>query len=269
MLQLIIALVLALTATTGGLAYAADDALPGQPLYGLDRAVEQLQLLITNDPQAEMALRLQLAEERLEEAQQLAERGQMEAVAELLQEYMAEVRFAQNALQLQVNPPSETFAHSVRRALQEQREAVRSLQLQVQGAAGMELQLTIDDVLELQLSIEHQFMAPTPPAHPQDGQPGEPGEPGEPDEPGELHRPTDVPGPGKPEGMHTPGAGPQPMEPTHPAGPPAGPGSSQESGQPHATETQSPSTQTPTPEGSETPETHYGATKPAPTQWDE
>jgi hypothetical protein len=71
---LVIATVVSLMAG-GGAVYAADAAVPGDALYGLDRAVESVRLGLARDPEAVFALQLRFAEERLEEAGQLYATG--------------------------------------------------------------------------------------------------------------------------------------------------------------------------------------------------
>jgi hypothetical protein len=66
-LAVIAAILFATLAGGGGVAYAADAAGPGDPLYGIDRAVESVQLALTSRAQRP-ALLLKFAEERLEEA---------------------------------------------------------------------------------------------------------------------------------------------------------------------------------------------------------
>ncbi|MCK4830031.1 hypothetical protein KA005_80675, partial [bacterium] len=67
-IQIIIITLLALTAVTGGVVYASDEAEPGDRLYGLDRAVEQLGLAFAANPESAAQFHLELAVERLEEA---------------------------------------------------------------------------------------------------------------------------------------------------------------------------------------------------------
>ena len=55
-----------------GVAYAADGAVPGSPLYGLDRAIEKVQWQLTSSPAGQAQLGLSMAEERLLELQTLA-----------------------------------------------------------------------------------------------------------------------------------------------------------------------------------------------------
>lgn len=68
-LQLIIAGALALAATTGGVAYAANASNPGDYLHGLDLAMENAQLNLAPDASSEVQLRIAFANERLAEAQ--------------------------------------------------------------------------------------------------------------------------------------------------------------------------------------------------------
>jgi hypothetical protein len=66
------ALVLALLLSSGGVIYAADAAVPGDPLYGVDQAVESARLGLTHRPESVLNLLLALADERLLEAEELA-----------------------------------------------------------------------------------------------------------------------------------------------------------------------------------------------------
>ncbi len=60
---------------SSGLAYAADGAVPGDTLYGMDRALEDFRLSWTLSPQTAVRLRLNYAQERLAEAEKLLARG--------------------------------------------------------------------------------------------------------------------------------------------------------------------------------------------------
>jgi hypothetical protein len=68
----ITAIVLAMLISSGGVIYAADGAVPGDPLYGVDQAVESARLGLTHRPESVLKLLLALAEERLTEAEELA-----------------------------------------------------------------------------------------------------------------------------------------------------------------------------------------------------
>ncbi len=73
MVAIVLAVIVALAAAGGGVTYAADGASPGDPLYGIDRAAEQTRLSLTASPAQAVRLQLAFADERLGEAEELAE----------------------------------------------------------------------------------------------------------------------------------------------------------------------------------------------------
>jgi hypothetical protein len=91
LLQLMIAAVLALTATTGGAAYAANASSPGDFLHGLDLAMEKTQLNLAPDTWSKVQLRLEFAKERLEEAQETFSENNAADGLEALDEYGTEI----------------------------------------------------------------------------------------------------------------------------------------------------------------------------------
>jgi uncharacterized membrane protein YgcG len=76
---------------TGAAAYAADGAVPGDRLYGVDTAVEQIELSFTLKPDKALALQLRIATERLGEAEALLDAGDTTFAAEALDAYNATV----------------------------------------------------------------------------------------------------------------------------------------------------------------------------------
>lgn len=76
----------AMALSTGGVAVAAQQAIPGHPLYGVKLALEEGHLLFIGDPVARGEQRLANAMERLEEAQIAAEAGDMDAALRALRE---------------------------------------------------------------------------------------------------------------------------------------------------------------------------------------
>ncbi len=86
---MIAVLVAVLSLATSGLAYAADRALPGERLYPLDRAVEDLSLVLAPAAETKLELRLEMAGERLQEAQRLAALGDHAHLALALHDYAA------------------------------------------------------------------------------------------------------------------------------------------------------------------------------------
>ncbi len=100
-------ILLAVAVFTGGTAatvYAADQAVPGEPLYAVDVAVEQLRLALTTDPAAEAELHLRYAQERLAEIQALAQSGNTEAIAQAAENLAQHLAAAQQAVS-QVGQP--------------------------------------------------------------------------------------------------------------------------------------------------------------------
>jgi hypothetical protein len=77
----------ALTVGTAGVAYAAQDAIPGDSLYGIKRGVESARWSLTVNPQSQAALLSDLADERMVEVQGLADAGREALIAPTLDDY--------------------------------------------------------------------------------------------------------------------------------------------------------------------------------------
>jgi len=93
-LKLAIAAMLALTATTGGVAYAAHSSNPGDVLHGLDIAMENVQLNLAPDVASKVQLRLEFASERLSEAQETFAENDVADGLEAMNEYGSEISAA-------------------------------------------------------------------------------------------------------------------------------------------------------------------------------
>src|SRR6266508_3391456 len=91
MLQLMVAAVVALTATTGGAAYAANASSPGDFLHGLDLAMENTQLNLAPDVWSKVQLRLEFASERLAEAQETFSENNAADGLQAMNEYGTEI----------------------------------------------------------------------------------------------------------------------------------------------------------------------------------
>jgi hypothetical protein len=85
MLSVLLALLIVLVAS-GMLVSAADAAVPGDWMYGVDRAMDGLRLRLALDSKQKAQVERQLAQERLREAQALARRGENESVERLRRE---------------------------------------------------------------------------------------------------------------------------------------------------------------------------------------
>ncbi len=88
MIGILLAILMAAAAGAGGVAIAADGAGPGDALYGVDQTVERVSLGLTANPERAVEKELAFAEERLDEAEGLAdEEGQEEDFEEAIQNY--------------------------------------------------------------------------------------------------------------------------------------------------------------------------------------
>lgn len=69
----ILLVILAALGVTGvGTAVAANNSVAGDPLFGLDRAIEELQVNLATGDEAKVKIRLEIAQERLQELQAIA-----------------------------------------------------------------------------------------------------------------------------------------------------------------------------------------------------
>lgn len=82
-----VSVLLAFTIGTAGVAYAAQEALPGEALYGVKRGIEAARWSLTTAPQAQAELLSQFASERVLEVQALAEAGRDSLVGVTLEDY--------------------------------------------------------------------------------------------------------------------------------------------------------------------------------------
>lgn len=77
MAQFFVTLILLFSLLTGGV-FAADGAGPGDLLYGLNRAIDQVSLIFESDSEIEASKRLEFAAKRLEEAKNEIENGNLD-----------------------------------------------------------------------------------------------------------------------------------------------------------------------------------------------
>ena len=90
----------------GGAVVAADDAVPGDALYGLDQALESVQLGVTQNSAARANLQKKLATERLQEADTLEAAGETELSQEAFTQYEALITAVNPSSDLQ-DPPDD------------------------------------------------------------------------------------------------------------------------------------------------------------------
>ena len=158
-------LLLGLVFTTG---MATAKSLPGEPLYGLKLAAEQVRVVLTVDPQAELHLSLTLAEARLEEVAAQMEQGQAPdpvTVARLDQHLVAvleaaiqveDPETAESLQQLEISLQHRvmTTTRSMERMSGQQQAQMRQL-VRVMERVRLEAQLGQDDPAGLRLRLRH------------------------------------------------------------------------------------------------------------------
>jgi hypothetical protein len=76
--RIVLLVVMLLSVFTGGTAFAADSAAPGDMLYGLDLTIERIQLDLAPNTQASTRIHIKIAAERLEEAEHKLNEGDVE-----------------------------------------------------------------------------------------------------------------------------------------------------------------------------------------------
>lgn len=59
-------------AALGGVAYASNSAMPGDPLFGVDKAMEQIRRVLTVDPLQKSEFEMRVMDERMEELKQMS-----------------------------------------------------------------------------------------------------------------------------------------------------------------------------------------------------
>jgi hypothetical protein len=79
---------LAFSLGTAGVAYAAQEAIPGDTLYGVKRGIETARYSLTENPQSQAALLSDLAAERMREIQALADDRRDALLAPTLSDYL-------------------------------------------------------------------------------------------------------------------------------------------------------------------------------------
>lgn len=84
-------LAVALLGSSVGVAYAANQSLPGDSLYGIKRGMERAALAISRTDEGDAQLLLKFAGRRLDEAQKLAQTGRQQDIPGVLSDYEATV----------------------------------------------------------------------------------------------------------------------------------------------------------------------------------
>ena len=102
---ILLAVVIGLSVIGGGVALAAEDSLPGDSLYPVKLAVEDARMGLVSNPETQVALALQLADERTEEIEALIAQGEPvpENVTARMEQHL------QRAMRFAARAPEETM----------------------------------------------------------------------------------------------------------------------------------------------------------------
>lgn len=166
---LIAVLVLAAALVGGGVtAYAANGSAPESPLYGLDRAIEQWQLSLTGDPNSVIRLRIQFAEERLAELEQVAQNpGSRPAdIRAAVDAYGEAVNIAAQTLANYEGPDTEQLQALLAAALANHQTRLNALvangQLPSEALSGIEHAIEASDEAEASGNIPESLPSSAP-----------------------------------------------------------------------------------------------------------
>jgi hypothetical protein len=130
-------LVLALLGSASGIAYAAEASLPGDSLYPVKHAIEQVQLTLSRTQDGDARLLVSMTEERLQEAEQLFARGRHGDLVDALEGYGQAV---DDLLALAEQLPAEDgegSLTSIQRHFGQQAEVLARLQASAPAQAGL------------------------------------------------------------------------------------------------------------------------------------
>ena len=153
-----------------GVGQAAAHSLPGEPLYGLKLAAENVRLALTKVPQAEAELSLALAEKRLAEITDLLAQG--EPIEESVPQRLEQQLMAALQAALEMEEPARTQALlQLEAMIQQQQRAMTTAMVQL----GPQAQIRVQQLLRVMERAHEQVRAglgepggtpPEPPARP-------------------------------------------------------------------------------------------------------
>jgi hypothetical protein len=146
---LVSAIVLSVFAGGGvGVAYAADGAVPGDALYGVDLGVEALRLFLAFDQEAKAELALRFADERLEELQELVGDGASdEAIGQALAGYAQDLELAVQAMNQVMAGDGEEAGETLRLLVQERFMLQNQILTQVRNQVATQSQGQVEEAI--------------------------------------------------------------------------------------------------------------------------
>jgi hypothetical protein len=146
----LLAAVIALVSVSTGVAWAAKDSLPGETLYPVKLASEDLQLSLASDPAARVGLSLQFAARRAEEIQAMVRDGQSipESVINRMKNH-----YEQALQQASTASPEET--PGLLEQVSQQTQTQAQFMEQLQSSASQETQVRLQHAQQMCLRIHH------------------------------------------------------------------------------------------------------------------
>jgi uncharacterized protein DUF5667 len=150
-----VAAAVVLVVGAGSAVAASSDAVPGDPLYGVKRAVERISLAMHRDPVGRAALHLQFADERLDEVATLVVSGR--DASELIDDLEAELNGAeQDALAaVALGRDAEELLAHVRAMIAKHIEVLNDVLGRVPGQAKDAIQHAIDNAKKADSNVLH------------------------------------------------------------------------------------------------------------------
>lgn len=136
------------TVALAALGFAADSAKPGDALYEIDRAMENIQLQLARSVDVLVRLRLDFASERLDEAFELLGQGRPENVGLTLDEYQIQINAAApliNEVQ-ESGKDAEALVRSANETLNTHEEQLEDLLVIAPSTSIEEIETAIEEV---------------------------------------------------------------------------------------------------------------------------
>ena len=163
---IVISLLATALAGGGGVAYASADALPGDTLYPVKTAIQDLELTFASD-EADVDLLLDHMAENIQDMEKLAQQGRYDDIETGLDDYLANLQeFTQTRSRVSYDDAGSEDSINQR------------LQIHTQALTNLQQQLQTQDKLQTKLQTATQLTDTGNTYGPNDG--GKPDEPGEP-----------------------------------------------------------------------------------------
>jgi hypothetical protein len=155
----------ALVAVLIAIGFAASDAIPGQPLYFVDRAMEKIQIQLEANREEKAKLHLEHASERLSELRELIERGEDKYIAPTLDDYQEAINAAAPLIIETIAGGEETqgLVSATNETLDEHEDQLESILQIAPPAASTIITGAIDEVEEIKAVVAEPPEPPVPP----------------------------------------------------------------------------------------------------------